>query len=252
MVEDAPVTGRLTFDPRAKMAAAVLWSVAVSVAPGGRALWAVPFGAGLVAVAGLDRRVLARVVKGTLLLWALSFLANAFLIGGERIGPEALGWFRPTREGLAAGTAQGGRLAVLAAISTWLVATTGALELAASLEWTVRGRPGLRRKAHRALLPAVLALRAVPLFLEEAERLLAIDRLRGGGTSGLRRLQRLAALVPVWVLGVVDRAESLALTLLLRGYDPDRERGFARSFRFRPRDWALLGCGVVGAVLLGA
>jgi energy-coupling factor transport system permease protein len=204
----------------------------------------------LVATAGLDRRVLLRVVKGTLLLWGLSFLANAFLIGGERLGPELLGWFRPTREGLAAGAAQGGRLAVLAAISTWLVASTGALELAASLEWTVRGHPRLRRRAHRALLPMVLALRTLPLFLDEADRLRAVDRLRGRGRTRRDRVRRAASLVPVWVAGVVERAEALALALLLRGYDPAAERSFARGFRLRFRDWVLLGAGVGGAVAL--
>jgi energy-coupling factor transport system permease protein len=251
MVADAiAMSGVPGFDPRAKLAVAVLWSFAVAAASGERALLAVPFGILLVVGARLERHVLWRVVKGTLLLWGLSFLANAFLIGGERVGPEILDWARPTREGLRAGAAQGGRLAVLAAISTWLVATTGALELAASLEWSVRRRPGWRRRAHRALLPLVLALRAVPLFLEEAARLRAVDRLRGGGGMGRDRVRRVAALLPVWVVGVVERADALGLALTLRGYDPDRERSFSRGYRFRSRDWLLLGGGLTGVVLL--
>jgi energy-coupling factor transport system permease protein len=187
-------------------------------------------------------------------LWLLSLLANAFLIPGERPGPEMLRWARPTREGITAGLAQGARLAVLTAIASWAAATTRTLELASSLEWSVRRVPGLRRRAHRALLPVVLSLRLLPLLLDEARRLLDVDRLRRGPRRGWSGARRVAGLGPVWVLLVVERAEALALALTLRGYRPDRERasrhwgrstGRGPERRHAPRSPRLMGGGTL-------
>jgi energy-coupling factor transporter transmembrane protein EcfT len=50
---------------------------------------------------------------------------------------------------------------------------------------------------------------------------------------------------------VIERADSLALALTLRGYRPDAERGFARSYRWRPGDWALVVLAAAGVVYLG-
>jgi energy-coupling factor transporter transmembrane protein EcfT len=206
---------------------------------------------GFLLTAGLDRGRLLKATSAVAVLWLLSFLANAFLVPGTRLGPDALGWARPTREGLEAGLTHGGRLAGLAFLSAWVMATTGALELAGSVEWSVRKVPRLRRAAHRALLPVVLGLRMVPLFADEARRMLEVDRLRAGPKGRRGQLRRLASLAPVWMVTVIERADSLALALTLRGYRPDAERGFARSYRWRPGDWALVVLAAAGVVYLG-
>jgi energy-coupling factor transport system permease protein len=238
-------------DPRAKVLAAVALSFALAVAPGPRVLAALPVTALLLLTAGLGRPRLLAALRAVAVLWLLSLLANAFLIPGDRIGPELLRWARPTREGITAGLAQGARLAALTAVASWAAATTRTLELASSLEWSVRGIPGLRRRAHRALLPIVLSLRMLPLLLDEARRLLDVDRLRQGPRRGWRGARRVAGLGPVWVLLVVERAEALALALTLRGYRPDRERSFARDFRLGALDWGLMAATALGVYGLG-
>jgi energy-coupling factor transport system permease protein len=237
-------------DPRAKTLFAIAVSFALAVAPGARALLVLPLAAVFLATAGLDRGRLLKVMLAVAVLWALSLLANAFLISGIRMGPELLGWARPTREGLIAGFDHGARLAALAFFSAWVVSTTEALDLAGSAEWTVRRWPALRQAAHRALLPVVLGLRMIPLFVEEARRILEVDRLRRGPRGKKRRVRRLARLAPVWMVTVVEKADALALALTLRGYRPGAERGFARSYRWGIWDWALAGTGLVVLVLL--
>jgi len=240
-------TGR---DPRALTAVAVALSLGVVAAPAGRACLVLPGVLVLLLTAGAGRHRLGQLLRAVLVLWLLSFLANAFLIPGTRVGPEFLGIFRPTLEGAAAGLRHGARLAALTGLGAWAAVTVSALDLAASLEWGLRGIPPLRRQAHRALVPIVLALRMLPAFLLEAERLLEVDRLRGGPRRGLAGVARIARLAPVWMVTIVDRAEALALTLTLRGYAPEVERGFARTFRFGWIDWGVLVLGVGGAVWL--
>ncbi len=238
-------------DPRGKVFLALVLSFALAFAPTRRVWPLAPAALLLVATSGLDRRQLAAMARAVLILWGLSLLANAVFIPGERLGPAALGWLRPTRQGLEMGLVQGLRLAVLAAVAGWAAATTGALELAGSLEWSLRRWPALRRRAHRALFPVVLSLRILPLLLAEARRLLDVDRLRGGPRRGLRAIGRVASLAPLWLVTVVERADDLALALTLRGYRIDGERGFARRFRMGPLDWGVVLAAVGAAVYLG-
>jgi energy-coupling factor transport system permease protein len=239
-------------DPRSKVLVLFAGSAALAAAPVSRVWLALPFTAALLLSAGLSRARLGAALRGVAVLWLLSLLVNGFLVAGERLGPQALGWLRPTREGLSAGLAQGGRLAALTALMGWGMATLGALELAGSVEWTVRRVPALRRRAHRALLPVVLALRMIPLLLDEAERLLQVEALRGGPWRGRGRLRRAARLAPLWVFSVIERAEALALALTLRGYRPERSRGFARTYRWGGGDWLLVGAGALGVFALWA
>lgn len=237
-------------DPRAKALAALILSFALAMAPVSRTLIVLPGVFLLLLTTGMGRGQVWKVVQATVLLWGLSFLANAFLMPGVRMGPEALGWLRPTEEGVRAGFGHGARLACLTSLSAWVVSTTGALELSRSLEWGVRGVPALRLAAHRALLPVVLSLRMIPMFAQEAERLLAVDRLRSGPRQGLSGARRVARLAPVWIVTVVDRAEALALALTLRGYRPEASRGFAMGFRMGWADWGLLAVSMATVVWL--
>lgn len=245
------MSGWAARDPRAKVALALAWSVALTMVATARTWWLLPPVALLLATAGLPAARWRLLLRSVLWLWGLSVLVNAFLIAGERLGPESLGWFRPTREGLRAGLGQGARLAGLAGLGAWVVHTTGALELVGSLEWSLRARPAWRRAAHRALVPVVLALRLLPALAAEGARLLEIDRLRHGPRRGRAAALRLVRLAPLWLALVLDRAESLALALRLRGYRPGADRGFARPFRMGGLDWAVLGVAAAGCAALG-
>lgn len=238
-------------DPRAKAWFAVVGSFALAAAPGGGALLLLPVPVLMLLTSGISPRRLGKVLAGVLVLWGLSFAANALLLPGTRVGPEALGWLRPTREGIEAGFSHGARLAGLAFLSAWVVEVTGALDLAGSLEWTFRRVPRLRQAAHRALLPVVLALRMIPMFLDEARRILEVDRLRSGPRRGLGGVRRVARLAPVWMVTTVERAEALGLALSLRGYRPEAARSFARPYRLGVWDWGLVAAGAAFAVLLG-
>jgi energy-coupling factor transport system permease protein len=234
-----------TCDPRAKTYFAVTLSLCLVLVPATRAWFFLPAVFLLLWSAGISRERFWILVRAVLALWSLSFLMNAWLIRGPRVGPEALGVFRPSLPGLKTGFDHGARLAGLAGVGAWLAATTGVLELAASLEWMVRRWPSLRRRVHRALLPVVLAVRLVPLLVEEGRRLIEVERLRRGPRGRGRELVRLARLAPLWMVLVVERAEALALALTLRGYDPERPRSFAQSYQMRAVDWGLVLLGTL-------
>jgi len=216
-------------DPRAKTYFAIAQSLLLVLVPASRAWLFLPLILYLLITAGVPREKFVALIKAVLALWLLSFIFNAFLIPGPRVGPEWLKVLRPTTTGIRAGLDHGARLAGLAGLGAWLAATTGVLDLAASLEWSVRGWPRLRRQAHKVLMPVVLGVRLVPLLVDEGRRLIEIDRLRSGSQGKGRAIKRLAQLAPLWMVLVIERAEGLAEALVLRGYDPDRPRSFARA-----------------------
>ena len=234
-------------DPRATTFFAIAISLSLVLIPPVRAWFFLPLVIFLLVGAGVTRSTFVALLRAVFALWLLSFVFNALLIPGPRVGPEWLGPVRPTSTGLRAGLDHGARLAGLAGLGTWLATTTSVLDLAASLEWMTRGIPPVRRTLHRALLPVVLAVRLVPLLVDEGRRLLEVDRLRRGPQGRLRAFLRLARLAPLWMVLVVERAEILAQALVLRGYDPERERGFARAYRFAVIDWMLV---IVGTLTL--
>jgi energy-coupling factor transport system permease protein len=239
-------------DPRAITYFAIALSVLLVLVPAVRAWFFLPLIVYLLVTAGVPREKFAALVRAVLALWILSFVMNAFLIPGPRVGPEWLRFLRPSTTGLRAGLDHGARLAGLAGLGAWLAATTGVLELAASIEWSVRGWPWLRRQAHKALMPIVLAVRLVPLLVDEGRRLIEIERLRHGSLGKGRAVKRLAQLLPLWMVLVVERAERLAEALVLRGYDPERPRSFARGYRMGVLDWGLVLFGtlaILGVVL---
>lgn len=232
-------------DPRAKTYLAIVISLLLVLLPATRAWFFLPLIGYLLASAGVPREKFVALVRAVLVLWILSFVFNALLIPGPRVGPEWLRFLRPTTTGLRTGVDHGARLAGLAGIGAWLAATTGVLDLAASLEWSVRGWPWLRHQAHKALMPVVLAVRLVPLLVDEGRRLIEIERLRTGSASKGRAVKRLAQLAPLWMVLVVERAEGLAEALVLRGYDPERPRSFARGYRMGVLDWGLVLLGTL-------
>jgi energy-coupling factor transporter transmembrane protein EcfT len=234
-------------DPRARLVYGILLTTAVLAAPVERVIWfLVPAGALVFLV--LDGTGRGRLFRGILLLGFLTILTNGFLAGGNPLGPEFLGPFRPSVRGFLLGAGQTLRLAVLASTAAALTSTLGAFDLAASLEWTVRGHQGLRRRVHGLLFPLLLALGLVGSLREETVRVLEIDRLRSGPLRP-RGFRALGGILGTWMTAVVERAERLAAVLERRGYHPARPLGFARSYGFLPLDWLLCGSGVLFLVL---
>jgi energy-coupling factor transporter transmembrane protein EcfT len=229
-------------DPRARLLFALLLTAAALVTPLDRVAWLL-LPAGAMAAAALDGPGRRRLVRAVVLLALFTAVANAFLAGGERIGPAWLGPLRPTAEGFLRGAVQGLRLAVLGAAAASLVASTAALDLAASLEWGVRDRPALRRRVHALTFPAVLALGLAGALAAEAARVREVDRLRAGPLRA-RGPAAVGGLLGAWFAAVVERAERLAAVLTRRGYRPDRPLGFPRPYRFAAGDALLTAAGL--------
>ena len=143
------------------------------------------------------------------------------------------------REGLIYGAVQSLRFLSAIAAGMLIVLTThpGDLLLAATR---------LKLPARFAFMLTV-ALRFLPLMIEETQRTLVAQQVRGVRLRGVRNTTRglLRALVPL-VVGALRRARQLALAAEARAYTG--ERSSVKELRFRGRDWAVIA--LVGVLVV--
>jgi energy-coupling factor transport system permease protein len=100
-----------------------------------------------------------------------------------------------------------------------------------------------------------IALRFVPTFAMEMERLMKAQASRGGGLTQASKWNivaqaraRLPLVLPLFLIAL-RRAEDLVIAMESRGYVPNQERTMYRQYHLVLRDWVTVF--VVIAVCVG-
>ena len=231
-------------DPRAKLVLAFAFG-GLAAASGPRALLVLAGAAGAVSIA--SRLPLALLLRGLRpLLWLILATAGLHLFTDPgrvvlREGPLAV-----TAAGVRQSVLEGGRLILLVLTGSLLTLSTSPLELADGLGALLSPLRRLRLPVEEFALMVAVALRFVPVLLEEAERVRRAQQARGGafGGWGITRVRRLAPLALPLLVGAFRRAEELAVAMEARGYQPGRRRSRLRRLKLASRDWAALFLGV--------
>ncbi|MGQ9557124.1 MAG: energy-coupling factor transporter transmembrane component T family protein [Desulfurispora sp.] len=237
-------------DPRSKILACVLCMVAVLAAPGVFLLFP--------AMALLVAALLARLSAGQLwrsmqLFWIfllLTMLLQFFFTEGDVI--YALGPLQISRQGVTLGVLMLGRVVLLVLCGVLLTFTTSPSRLTAGLESLLGPLSRLGLPVADIALMMTIAMRFVPLLLEETWQIMLAQQARGGGMAMRRPADRfksaLALLVPV-LIGVLRRAEELALAMETRCFVPGSRRTHFYALKWRMSDMLLL---LVSGAVLGA
>ncbi len=132
--------------------------------------------------------------------------------------------------------------------SQLLALTTSPVALAEGLALLLRPLRRWRVPADELALMTLVALRFLPVLIDEANQLLKAQQSRGAqftsGSLGKRRGALLALLVPM-LRGALRRAGELAVALESRGYAVAGEQTPLYETRLRARDYAALALVVV-------
>ena len=136
--------------------------------------------------------------------------------------------------------------------------TTRTTDVTRALERLLGPLQVLRVPSRELALVMTIALRFVPTFALETEKLMKAQASRGGGLTGVgtwnfvgQLRARLPLIVPLF-LSALRRGEDLVVAMESRCYVPGRERTMFRQYRISGRDWAALALAVLFAVLLFA
>ena len=146
-------------------------------------------------------------------------------------------------EGLRAAGILGLRVIFLYYVTTMLMLTTSLVDLTNGLELIFGPLQRLRVPVNELVLVFVIAIKFVPIFIEEVERLARAQTARGvpfdegGALTRARRIGRL--LVPIFISGFA-RADTLTIAMNTRSYRGGRYRTKFRQMRASLSDWLAL------------
>jgi energy-coupling factor transport system permease protein len=154
-------------------------------------------------------------------------------------------------EGLRSAAILGLRVLFLYYVTTMLMLTTSLVDLTNGLELVFGPLQRLGVPVNELVLVFVIAIKFVPIFIEEIERLARAQTARGvpfdegGAIKRARRIGRL--LVPIFIGGFA-RADLLATAMDTRCYRGGRYRTKFRQLNSRPSDWLILALVVIWMV----
>ena len=153
------------------------------------------------------------------------------------------GFLSISTEGLYTAGILGLRVMFLYYVTTMLMLTTSLVDLTNGLELIFGPLQRIRVPVNELVLVFVIAIKFVPIFIGEVERLARAQTARGvpfdegGALVRARRIGRL--LVPIFISGFA-RADLLATAMNTRSYRGGRGRTKLRQLHVTPTDWLVL------------
>jgi len=135
------------------------------------------------------------------------------------------------------------RLVLMINITTLLTATTKPMDMTIAIEDLLSPFERIGVPAHDIAMIISVALRFIPVLLEESERIMKAQASRGvdlqEGKLSERIMGILALIIPLFV-SCFEIADDLANAMEARGYNPGGKRVRYRTLKFAVRDYCLL------------
>ena len=245
-------------DPRTKLLGTVAYIVALFLAKGivGYAVLLAVLAA-LIAVSRVGLKTILRGMKPILVIIIITAVLNLFYTPGAGEPLAAFWIFKIYPEGIWAAVYMILRIAMLIACTFLLTYTTSPILLTDGLEKLLGPLKAIRVPVHELAMMMSIALRFIPLLIEETDKIMSAQRARGADFESGNLIQRAKALVPLLVplfISAFRRADELAIAMECRCYHGGEGRTRLRQLKYRRNDAAVIllflvltaGVGVLG------
>lgn len=226
-------------DPRVKLAATFLFIIGIFCVDNflGFGL-AILMLALVVYKAKIPFSYLLRGLKAIFILLIFSVVMNLFL---NRQGEELVSFwiFTITDQGVYTAAFLGLRLILLVLGSSVMTLTTTPLELTDGIEKAMRPLKKIRVPVHEIAMMMSIALRFIPILLEETDKIMKAQQARGADFESGNLLQRAKSMVPILVplfISAFRRADDLATAMEARCYRGDVGRTRMKEMVYRVQD----------------
>jgi len=242
-------------NPRTKIVVTTLLMVAIFLIVDGPGLVGLGLLLGLIYVlSGLPGLMLLKGLRPLVLILIIALPLQILFTPGEVL--YYLGPFMVTREGIYQASLLTYRLAALIMLTSFLTLTTSPVALTDGLERILKPLEKIRVPAHELALMSTIALRFIPIFAEEAEKIMKAQKARGADFDSGNLLVRVRNLVSILVpllISAFRRADELAMAMEARCYRGGDNRTRLNLWRMRLPDYLtlILGVGVLTYALLG-
>ena len=229
-------------DPRTKLFGTLIFIISVflfhSVA--GYAV-ATLFLAGMITISQVPVKFIFKGLKAIFMILLITMVFNILLTPGEVLWK--IGIFTITKEGISMAVRMAIRLIYLVIGSSLMTLTTTPNQLTDGLEKSLRPLNKIHVPVHEIAMMMSIALRFIPILLEETDKIMTAQKARGASFSEGNLLQRAKALVPILVPLLVSsfhRAEELATAMECRCYRGETGRTKMRQLHAAGRDYAAM------------
>ena len=181
-------------------------------------------------------------LKPVLFIIVFTGVLNIFYGTGEPLWQWGI--IKITQNGLLNSLFVSIRIVALILASSVLTFTTSPTQLTDAIERLLKPLGKLGVPVHEFAMMMTIALRFVPLLLEETDKIMSAQKARGADMESGGLIQRIKALVPVLIplfISAFRRAFDLATAMESRCYHGGEGRTKMKVLRFSSHDYCIIG-----------
>ena len=242
-------------DPRTKLSGTMVYIVALFLCNNWQSYaLATVFLALCIGLSRVPLSYMLRGLKGILFILLISVSFNLFLTDGKVLWQW--GVFKITEEGLILAGFMALRLIYLVVGSTIMTLTTTPNALTQGMEKGLGFLKVLRVPVHEIAMMMSIALRFIPILMEETDKIMKAQMARGADFESGNLIQKARAMVPLLVplfVSAFRRATDLAMAMEARCYHGGEGRTQMKPLRYQSRDriaYAALFLFLAGIIVL--
>lgn len=210
---------------------------------------------GAVKVSKVPFKFILKGLKSIMFILIFTVILNVFFTPGGNTLFE-VGFIRITDEGLTTAAMMGIRLVLLIIGSSLLTLTTSPIELTDGIESLLGPFRRIGVPAHEIAMMMSIALRFIPILLEETDKIMKAQMARGADFESGNIIQRAKAMLPIMVplfISAFRRADELAMAMESRCYRGGVGRTRLHRLRYGKADFSafvISALFMVGCILL--
>ncbi|MDD2969175.1 MAG: energy-coupling factor transporter transmembrane component T [Lachnospiraceae bacterium] len=229
-----------SLDPRVKLLGTILFIISLfSIRNFSGYLVAALFLAVIIRLSHVPFRFMVKGMRAILFLLLITVVFNLFLTPGETL--VSFWKFRITQEGLRTAIFMALRLTFLIIGSSVMTLTTTPNHLTDGMEKLLKPLQKLRVPVHEISMMMSIALRFIPILLEETDKIMKAQIARGADFESGNLIKKAKSLVPLLVplfISAFRRANDLAMAMEARCYRGGEYRTKMKPLAYKKQDAA--------------
>lgn len=225
-------------DPRVKFIGTLVYIVSLFICKSGGYILAAAFLACMILLSKVPFRFMIRGLRAILFLLVFTMVLNTFLTPGTILWQWKV--FHITKEGLRLAGVMAVRLIMLILGASIMTLTTTPNKLTSGMETLFRPLKALHVPVHEIAMMISIALRFIPILLEETDKIMKAQTARGADFESGGLFKRAKAMIPLLVplfISAFRRANDLALAMEARCYNGGEGRTQMKPLVYTRRDY---------------
>ena len=200
-----------------------------------------------VKVSKVPLKFMLKGLKSVMFILLFTVVLNVFFTTTGNV-LVSLGFIKITDQGLITAGKMGIRLVLLIIGSSLLTLTTSPIELTDGIESLLGPFRKIGVPAHEIAMMMSIALRFIPILLEETDKIMKAQMARGADFESGNIIQRAKAMIPIMVplfISAFRRADELAMAMEARCYRGGVGRTRLNSLKYKKNDMIGFGIGIL-------